>query len=756
MTDRTAELHRLAAGRRELLRRGRHRFSVERRDLRDRVIASDPGLTQFRLGLRVIVAIGVVLGLERLLALVVGGPATVPMLLGAVTAMVTASGIRENSRRQTLRVAWPTLPAALIGATLSTVTAHLPVLSLSVFVVLSFVAVWVRRFAGVWTTYGLLAWQSYFFILFLDPPLSELPVILGAITLAAITVTALLATVLFEDPAARLRRTVTALRARVRAAISVALDLLDDPHDPGTATLLRSRLVQVSEVALLFDGQLSEARAIPPGVRPATLRRWVVEVEIGIDELVRSVLGIIDDLAVGDPSAGLAPVVGEDDLARTREVLQDLGWGETEAADRAAARLADHPEAAASVRRMAVVARALVATVDRWSSGEVLRGRGDDGAPEDGDADAAEPDDIENDFEPVITLRVGKLPGTQGLAAELVGDDDAPWWSPSRWQLTTRQAIQAALAAGLAILVGHLISPQRYYWAVIAAFITFTGAATASENVRRSIARIVGTAAGLFAAVLLADVTAGRTTPALLILLLALGLAWYFAGLSYGGMMFMMTIALGQLYSLLHTFSDQVLVLRLEETVAGAVIGAAVGLLVLPAGSRRTLRVARRHLLDSLADLLDQCAVQGAGDRVTSPADETWAQVITLDADARQVVLTTRSLIRGRFFGSDRAGLRRRVAVLGAAAATGRRIASMVGSGAPVDAGVARALADLAAECRRLGAVDELAHATSAFDEGIAERVAAQLDPGPDEPLPRTLRRLADTLGLLTPRGRPG
>ena len=73
-------------------------------------------------------------------------------------------------------------------------------------------------------------------------------------------------------------------------------------------------------------------------------------------------------------------------------------------------------------------------------------------------------------------------------------------------------------------------------------------------------------------------------------------------------MIFFITLMLGQMYTLLNTFTDAVLVLRLEETAAGAAIGVAVSFLVLPTGTRATARAARAGFLRQLADLLEGCA----------------------------------------------------------------------------------------------------------------------------------------------------
>ena len=44
-----------------------------------------------------------------------------------------------------------------------------------------------------------------------------------------------------------------------------------------------------------------------------------------------------------------------------------------------------------------------------------------------------------------------------------------------RLRLSTRQALQAGVAVALSIVVGELVSPTRWYWATVAAFVVFAG-----------------------------------------------------------------------------------------------------------------------------------------------------------------------------------------------------------------------------------------------------------------------------------------
>ena len=180
--------------------------------------------------------------------------------------------------------------------------------------------------------------------------------------------------------------------------------------------------------------------------------------------------------------------------------------------------------------------------------------------------------------------------------------------------------MQAALAAALAIVAGEAISPQRYYWAVIAAFIAFTGASNTGETFQRSVGRVAGTMAGLVGAI------AWRTRPRATTSRRSRGCSRASSGVLRPAavvrraMIFFFTLMLGQMYTLLNTFTDAVLVLRLEETAAGAAIGVAVSVLVLPTGTRATARAARAGFLHQLADLLDGCAEHASAGHRHRPA----------------------------------------------------------------------------------------------------------------------------------------
>ncbi|MGH3423849.1 MAG: FUSC family protein, partial [Nocardioidaceae bacterium] len=182
-----------------------------------------------------------------------------------------------------------------------------------------------------------------------------------------------------------------------------------------------------------------------------------------------------------------------------------------------------------------------------------------------------------------------------------------------RMDFTTRQAVQVTLAGVIAVVLGRELDSTRYYWAVITAFIAFTGTGTRSEAFLKAFNRVLGTLLGLGAGIWLAQLTAGHTAWMLAVIIASVFFGFYLQRVSYAYMIFFITIMIAQLYGILHQFSDGLLMLRLEETVIGAVAGIAVALLFTPLSTRDTISATQSRLLTDLADLLETAAGTAAG-----------------------------------------------------------------------------------------------------------------------------------------------
>ena len=167
-----------------------------------------------------------------------------------------------------------------------------------------------------------------------------------------------------------------------------------------------------------------------------------------------------------------------------------------------------------------------------------------------------------------------------------------------------RHTIQVFVASSAAMVVGTMISPQRWYWALIAAFIVGVGAASRSEVLVKGLQRSAGTLLGIVAGIGLATLVSGHNILAASLAFASAFCAFYAFQTAYATMTFFITLMLALVYSLLGQFEPGLLVLRLEETVAGAAIGIAANYLVLPIRQSNAYADALEDFLKALAEVI--------------------------------------------------------------------------------------------------------------------------------------------------------
>ncbi len=184
---------------------------------------------------------------------------------------------------------------------------------------------------------------------------------------------------------------------------------------------------------------------------------------------------------------------------------------------------------------------------------------------------------------------------------------------------------------------------------MLAAFITFMGANNAGEQLRKGFFRVAGTVVGVLLGAIGAHLIGDRTDLAIAVILASLFFGLYLMRISYGFMVIGITIMVSQLYVQLDEFSNSLLVLRLEETALGAGVTAVVVLCVLPLHTGRVARVAVRHYVQALSDLIEP-----ATHRLTQNSGEAelGAALRRLDV-AYQTLLATMIPMRIALGGSD-------------------------------------------------------------------------------------------------------
>lgn len=169
-------------------------------------------------------------------------------------------------------------------------------------------------------------------------------------------------------------------------------------------------------------------------------------------------------------------------------------------------------------------------------------------------------------------------------------DDTASGSRLTRLAPTSRQAVQVALAASLAIVAGELLSPARWYWAVIAAFVIYSGTASRGQTLTKGWQRILGTVAGVVVGTFVASLVGGNVTVSIVLIFVSLFFGFYLMKVSYVFMVAGTTTMLALLYGLLGQFTVALLVTRVEETAIGAAIGILTAVFVLPIQHHRCWR----------------------------------------------------------------------------------------------------------------------------------------------------------------------
>ncbi len=205
-----------------------------------------------------------------------------------------------------------------------------------------------------------------------------------------------------------------------------------------------------------------------------------------------------------------------------------------------------------------------------------------------------------------------------------------------------RQALQLSAAGVLAILLGHLISPERWYWAVLTAFFVFMGTSSSVETRNRAWSRAAGTALGVLAAMLIAYFLHGHNRLAYGAMMVSLFAAVYSFRINYSAFTFFVTIVIAMVYELLGLFTDALMILRFAETLAGAVLGGVAATLLLPVSTKRLIFNVTVEALRRLDDFVGVSVDFFAGDTRANRIDAVRKVDEAMQSVQTQIVPMTR------------------------------------------------------------------------------------------------------------------
>jgi uncharacterized membrane protein YccC len=583
----------------------------------DRLLGSDPGLNRFRIAVQGVLTIGLILEAELIFVrlthalqaplpstglVVAQSPAVaganheflvVAELLGAIIGMISSFSVMDSTAKEQL-VSMALFPASILpGLAVGIVIGPHRTFALILLPLVIAFGTYLRRFGPRGFSAGALLFVGYFLGFFLHAavPMGDFGWLAAEIGVGLVVATAVRFVLFYPRQQKALDRTWRSYCVRARKVAALALELFEDPgHSERAIRGLQHHLVRLNEAALMIDAQLGDRGAVADGSSAQCLHQQLFDMELAMTNIARfaqamanldlpsdqrSEIGLaLADIASSDGAGARVHAAALFELLSREEPLQ-----EEEDEDRTRVVLAHR------------FAGSVVALADAGTQWETL-------GKSVGNRDT---------FRPSVVLTGAWLPGSAHVSAA-ASREGGDRFAEVRLAPYTRAAIQMGVAVGGAILLGVQISSYRFYWAVIAAFVTFMGVNNSAEQVRKGFFRVAGTLVGIGIGSLLVDAVGHNSYGSVAVILGALFFGFYLIRVNYAFMVIGITVTVSQLYLELDEFSNSLLWLRLEETAVGAAFAMIVAATVLPLRTRRVLRVALRNHVQAIGRLLDDAS----------------------------------------------------------------------------------------------------------------------------------------------------
>jgi uncharacterized membrane protein YccC len=696
----------------------------------DRLLGFDPGLNRLRSAALSTVSIALILASEALFvrlsgALQIPDVATLPptkiplaaaanhehlvvvMLIGAMVGMASSFGVNDPKAKGQL-ITLTLFPIPLVAAlSFGLAVGGHRTLSLVLIAVIATAGTYLRRFGSRGMLGGMLLFLGFFIGFFLHGAVgvADLGWLCAAIGIGLAVTIAVRFLIFFPDESRALERTERSFSARGDTVIRLVLDLFDNP-DLELTRQLESSMLALNEAALMIDAQLGDPDSIDDGTSRAQLAQRIFDVEAALGNVARFTVALAQ--------LDLAETVRAQIRSSLLAVVRRNGNGAKVHA-RAVTTLLDH-----AIPAQTVTERTQVVLLHRFSGSVIALA---DAATE-WLATGTTATETE-EFAPAVTLFGGWLPGSTVVSSIASNETGTGLGGQARLKPWSRAAIQMGLALAIATLIGDVVSPSRYYWAVIAVFITFMGANTSGEQVRKALYRVSGTVVGIVVGSLAVDAVGHHTDWSLAVILVALFFGFYLMRISNTFFVIAITVVVSQMYQELHEFTYSLLLYRLAETALGAVVTIVVVLLVVPLRTQRVLRVAFRNHIRAIGVLVDHASAVLTSDGPVPEQDGLRNDARAVDAAYQALVATAQPLLRGAFGHVDEE-MSRVVRLASASRNYSRSLVTDLASGSPLEGELRGEVGVATATLRR--SMDTVAHAMTDPEKGVYVRASSLYD----------------------------
>lgn len=518
-------------------------------EFRDWLLANDPALSRLRMGSRVTLSIVLSFAILLLIHMLIVPLPIASYGLGIVLSIEGGVAVRDKGSTRQLVTRLLGCLASVVVVGLAAALESYRYLSDFIFLVVIFLASSGRVYGPRGFAIGMFAFTSYFMGAYFHPTMGELPVVVIGPVVSALVSHWVRAVLLPDNWRRDLLRSLESVRGRINQILfKLAALAADGKVDEADRQELRQLEDRLKEVVLMAESFIPR----PPGGVFDGASDPAAELAIRLFDAHLATESAIVVSYQSAPSFALIHAVIEDDKA----VLS--------AQEKAVADMEGQPqgETARALLWLAAARRQLAETIDT--------GR-------------------RSNFAEIASVEEASTPATIDFSLK----------NP-----LMRSALQITLAAAIAMTFGLALSRERWFWAVLASFLVFTNTNSRGDTAIKALQRSVGTLFGIAFGLVLATLLTGHLAIAVVVSVVCVFLAFYFLQISYATMTFFISIVLCLVYGMMGVLTFELLKLRLEETLIGAVAGTLVAFLVLPARTRGALDTAVAKWFEALRALL--------------------------------------------------------------------------------------------------------------------------------------------------------